>query len=203
METSEKQILVDNFKECVRQCQQCILWTIGASFSSLLFALQMRVIGAAGLKQGQGAIEILFGHLPLFGAWLLAFGIYVILGSYATYTAGQAARNADRLAPKGSGDRQTLTDLMLYPSLVTSRNPLLRLGGIVLALGLMILSWIIEIVREKGNGSWKDQPWMLMIAAAVLLLLPYIFLFQKLRRLSFTLMAEKDEKKEDKKRAGA
>jgi hypothetical protein len=171
----EKQtILAENFRECVRLCQQCVLWAIGASFSSLLIVLQMREIGDVGLAQGQGQAEVLFSHLRLPTAWILASAIYVLLGAYAVYAANRAERNIVALAKISSDD--VVDCAKMYPSLATADNWFLRSAGVIVAPAFMIWSWILEIAREKGNRGWKDEPWMGFIGLVVILLTPYVVL---------------------------
>jgi hypothetical protein len=172
-------ILAENFRECVRLCQQCVLWAIGTSFSALLIVFQMREIGNAGFAQSQVQVDVLFSHVRLPTAWILASAIYVLLGVYAAYAADQANRNIIELAKDGEG-RNMVASAKMYPSLATADYRFLRLAGVVAAPFFMIWSWILEIAREKGSRSWKDEPIVGMIAMALILLLPYVVLLTHL-----------------------
>jgi hypothetical protein len=171
-------ILAENFRECVRLCQQCVLWAIGTAFSSLLIVFQMRALGDAGLALGQVQVDVLFSHLRLPTAWILASAIFVLLGTYAAYATNQARRNILKLAELGGKD---LADCArMYPSPATADEWFMRRAPVFIAPIFMVGSWILEIAREKGIRSWKDENWGAMIVLGLILLLPYIVLLMGL-----------------------
>jgi len=173
-------ILAENFRECVRLCQQCVVWAIGTAFSSLLIVFQMRALGDAGLALGQVQVDVLFSHLRLPTAWILASAIYVLLGMYAAYATNEAQRNIRKLAELGGKD---LADCArMYPSLATADTSFLRRAPVFIAPLFIVWSWILEIAREKGLRSWKDENWGGMIVIGLILLLPYVVLLMGLWR---------------------
>jgi hypothetical protein len=92
---SAHDVYVENFRESVRVCQQCILWCIGASFSGVLLAWKMTQIPPDRFETT--LIPLLFGEVRIADAWGLALLIYVVLGAYSAYLAGTARLNAGKL----------------------------------------------------------------------------------------------------------
>jgi hypothetical protein len=78
---SAHDIYVENFRESVRICQQCIMWCIAASFSGLLLAWKMFQMPDGEVLKTR--IPVLFGEVRLPDAWGLALFAYIVLGAYA------------------------------------------------------------------------------------------------------------------------
>jgi hypothetical protein len=171
MENLLQNILIENFRECLRIYERCVVWALAASFSFLLFTL--RLLGAAPNQIPTTRIPVLFADLPLRVAWYIALGLYVLFGAFACL----AIERAFVLIQKFSEEPKIAVALTLYPSVATQDARLIRLGAVLLPPIFALSAFALEMYREVGpSGSWLHQPWLGLLMLLALMLMPYGYL---------------------------
>lgn len=187
MEDFPRQILVENFRECLRVYELYIAWAIAASFSCLLLSLRMkRAASATSPPQPQQPpasvpsgilpsselmsirIPVLFGDVSVDTAWVIAIGLYFLLGIFALRAIERALSLINAFPP------DIACALAQYPSVATEENVVLRLGAVLLPSALTVAAVTIEAVRER-RALWSDKSsWLGGLIILVIIFAPYV-----------------------------
>ena len=133
-------IMVENFRECLRSYQRSIVWTATASFVFFLFAFDL----AEGRVVNTGWTEI-----PIWAAWGLALLAYAIFSWHAMTCLDRAAGALTYFLDRP----RHLEALCKFPSLATHPNRFARLGLVVIS-PLLLLAGLL--VRLGYEGSLDD-----------------------------------------------
>ena len=160
-----EEILIDNFRESLRQLQVYIIWGIGSSLSYLILSTSVP-------KPGQTPASI-----PIPGAFIaidpgiarvIALSIYWVVGAMATY----AFERAQRIAETLRNNPQLLNASLTFPSIATETYTLVRLIPALLPLFLFLSAIIAQWLKGeyRGDAMWGYIFWMVIMVSPYLAL---------------------------------
>jgi hypothetical protein len=177
METEVEKILLDNFKETLKQFQNYIVWALVATLSYYLLTLSKSNTTQLNLPV-IGSINAIDKSL----ASVISISVFWFLGAMASY----ALERADRIAVtlKAYGKEKLLKAMVTYPSIATEPYPLIRLAPALISI-LLIIAARVEV---WSSASKTDR----QLSVLFLLLVPYITIAVKLIKNS--LPVEKPQK---------
>ena len=139
--STAKEILVDNLRETLRQLQRYLQIGFGAA----LFCFLLAVIGPETVNSPTGAVSF---PIPTSLALALAVSAYWVCGVVAEFFVSIANRIMTLI-----GDDELVLATVNYPSLLTTRPFLIRLGLTVLPPVLIVFALAIVLGEKLLSGS--------------------------------------------------
>src|SRR5712691_3206234 len=149
MPLEREKILVDNLLACFNLYQRSIVWAMTASFAFFLLTLRLR-------DQSQPRVQLLYTEINVTTAWFLALALFFLFGGFAL----TALHRAEAILTKLNPPTELREAILLYPSLATNQNILVRVGSVLLCPIAIVTGIVIELRREftGEERSWKNQP---------------------------------------------
>ena len=181
-------IVVVNFRECLRSYQRSIMWTITASFFFLLFAFD--------LSKG-GEVRVGWTFVSIWGAWGLALLAYLVFSWHAKSCLDRAA---EALTYFSNQDNHR-EELCKFPSLATHPNVIARFGSVAIS---PIFLFAGLFVRLSYEGS-LDSLWVwggLLFFAVLFAWIPICIASQVWRPFSLSTKPDQENSTDAKKRCG-
>jgi hypothetical protein len=150
MPLEREKILVDNLLACLNLYQRSLVWAMTASFAFFLLTLRLR-------DQSQPKVPMLYTEINLTTAWCLALALFFVFGGFAL----SALHRAEAILTKLNPPTELREAILLYPSLATNQNILVRVGSVLLCPMALVTGIVIELRHgfTREERSWKNQPW--------------------------------------------
>src|SRR5262245_58397478 len=130
MPLEREKILVDNLLACFNLYQRSIVWAMTASFVFFLLTLRLRGDPATDYDYHpqQSKVALLYTEINLPIAWLIALALFIVFGGLAL----TALHRAEAILTKLNPPPELREAILLYPSLATNQNMLVRVGSVLL-----------------------------------------------------------------------
>jgi hypothetical protein len=163
MALDEDTILLENFRESLQLYQRALVWAMTAAAAFFLLTLSL------GDPQ-PASISILYGRLSGPAAWVIAMGMFVVLGILA----GSSLSNAEAALAKLRVGTEIREAILLYPSLATTPNGFVRIGTVLLSPAVVMIGFGLELYRESDVSAPRGVAWGLGLLMWVMLVVaPY------------------------------
>ena len=177
MALERDEILADNLRESLNLYQRSLVWAMTAGAAFFIFSLSLG-------NPMMPSVPILYGELSRPFAWTLALGLSWVLGILAVSALQNANAVLSRLSKLEGVNRDVLDDILLYPSLATTTNSLIRFGTIFFSPVVVLIGFSLEISREWAGGAHKNPSWWVGLAIFVVIITaPYVGIATQVRRL--------------------
>ena len=150
MPLEREKILVDNLLACLNLYQRSLVWALTASLAFFLLTLRLR-------DPSQPHVPLLSIEIHLATAWCLALALFLVFGGFAL----SALHRAEAILPQLNPPPELREAILLYPSLATNQNILVRVGAVLLC-PMAIMTGIVMELRHgfaREERRWKPQPW--------------------------------------------
>ena len=150
MPLEREKILLDNLLACFNLYQNSIVWAMAASFAFFLLTLGLR-------DSSQTKVLLLYTEISHATAWFLALILFFVFGGFAL----TALHRAEAILTKLNPPTESREAILLYPSLATNQNILVRIGSVLLCPIAIATGIGIEVRRDftRGKWNWKKQVW--------------------------------------------
>src|SRR5262245_34385659 len=139
-----EKILVDNLLACFNLYQNAIVWAMGASFAFFFLTLGLR-------DPSQPKVSLLYTEVSLTTAWFIALALFFVFGGFSL----TALHRAEAILTKLNPSTDLREAILLYPSIATNQNPLVRVGSILLCPVAIVISIFIELWRDFNRAEWR------------------------------------------------
>ena len=145
-----EKILIDNLLACLNLYQRSLMWALTASCAFFLLTLRLR-------DPSQPKVPLLYTEINLAMAWCLALALFLVFGGFAL----SALHRAEAILTKLNPPPELREAILLYPSLATNQNILVRAGSVLLCPLAIVTGIVIELWHgfTREELSWKHQPW--------------------------------------------
>jgi hypothetical protein len=177
MALERDEILADNLRESLNLYQRSLVWAMTAAAAFFIFSLSLG-------NPMMPSVPILYGELSRPIAWMIALGLSFVLGILAGSALGNANATLSRLSTLEGVKQDVLDDILLYPSLATNTNSLVRFGTILFSPVMVLIGFSLEISREWAGGAHRNPSWWLGLAIFVVIIAaPYVGIATQVRQL--------------------
>lgn len=157
-------ILVENFRQSLDLYQRSLVWAMTAAAAFFVLTLSL---GDSKLP----SVPVPYGQLSGPAAWLVALGLFFVLGILA----GSALRSAEAALAKLDVQVKMVAAVLLYPSLATNTNGFVRIGTVLFAPIAVLIGFGLELRRESVGAIERDMSWWLALMLFVAVIAaPYL-----------------------------
>ena len=146
MPLEREKILVDNLIACFSLYHNSLVWAMTAAVVFFLLTLRLR-------DPSRPKVPLLYTEINLTTAWLIALALFFVFGGVAV----TALHRAESILTNLNPSTELREAILLYPSLATNQNIVVRVGSVLLCPIAIVTGIVIELRHEL---TWKNQPWV-------------------------------------------